>query len=563
MQRTTRFTLLALSAAVLAGCGSSNNSGTTINSSPAPGQLEVSNPLRVVSLTASDFNTQLQASATGQGLAAAAGGIKCGFDLHYLQYGTTGGAGELTTASGALMIPTGSSPGCSGPRPILLYAHGTNTSRNYNLAALTDSTNPAYSEAVSIAAMFAAQGYIVVAPNYAGYDSSSLSYHPYLDAAQQSAEMVDILSAARTALPGTYAGASTSDNGKLFVTGYSQGGHVAMATLQYMQNHNMTVTAGAPMSGPYAMELFGDAIFGGTVNVGGTLFAPLLSTSYQKAYGNVYSTPSDLYTTEYASGIESLLPGSLSVTQLFTENKLPQSALFQSAPTGISAIDSLSPPSSDVTGFGFAASNYLVQSSYRAAYLADAQANPDQVTAKTGYLPAASPAFGLRQDLKINDLRGFAPTMPVLMCGGDADPTVFFPANATPMYGAMGASGATQFGVVDVDSNNNGGTALTDTTLNSTLTTAQQTALATAVGTGEYIFGQGYQGYYQPAYTATYNAAYQADIAKGDSTGTATTDATTQATIAAETAIDENYHGSIVPPACMAVAQGFFNIYNN
>ena len=27
--------------------------------------------------------------------------------------------------------------------------------------------------------MFAAQGYIVVAPNYAGYDISTLGYHPY------------------------------------------------------------------------------------------------------------------------------------------------------------------------------------------------------------------------------------------------------------------------------------------------------------------------------------------------------------------------------------------------
>ena len=33
-----------------------------------------------------------------------------------------------------------------------------------------------------IAAMYAAQGFIVVAPNYAGYDISTLGYHPYLNA---------------------------------------------------------------------------------------------------------------------------------------------------------------------------------------------------------------------------------------------------------------------------------------------------------------------------------------------------------------------------------------------
>jgi len=33
-------------------------------------------------------------------------------------------------------------------------------------------------EALIMAAVFASQGYIVVAPNYAGYDSSTLPYHP-------------------------------------------------------------------------------------------------------------------------------------------------------------------------------------------------------------------------------------------------------------------------------------------------------------------------------------------------------------------------------------------------
>jgi len=103
---------------------------------------------------------------------------------------------ETATASGALMVPTGGA-GCTGARPIVLYAHGTDTDKNLNLADITDPTN---SEGALIAAMFAAQGYIVVAPNYAGYDSSSLDYHPYLNADQQSKDMIDALTAARKAL---------------------------------------------------------------------------------------------------------------------------------------------------------------------------------------------------------------------------------------------------------------------------------------------------------------------------------------------------------------------------
>ena len=70
--------------------------------------------------------------------------------------------------------------------------------------------------------MFAAQGYIVVAPNYAGYDISTLGYHPFFNAVQQSGEMMDILAAARTALPNTMSSA-TSDNGQLFLTGILRG----------------------------------------------------------------------------------------------------------------------------------------------------------------------------------------------------------------------------------------------------------------------------------------------------------------------------------------------------
>ena len=69
--------------------------------------------------------------------------------------------------------------------------------------------------------MFAAEGYIVVAPNYLGYDTSTLPYHPYLNGDQQSKDMIDALTAARSALPTSNA-PNTRDGGKLFITGYSQ-----------------------------------------------------------------------------------------------------------------------------------------------------------------------------------------------------------------------------------------------------------------------------------------------------------------------------------------------------
>ena len=54
-------------------------------------------------------------------------------------------------------------------------------------------TNPSYPESLLLAALYAAQSYIVVAPNYAGFDSSTLGYYPYLNAEQSSKEMIDTL----------------------------------------------------------------------------------------------------------------------------------------------------------------------------------------------------------------------------------------------------------------------------------------------------------------------------------------------------------------------------------
>ena len=258
--RTILTLLLAtVVAGFLSGCGNGSN-GAAVNSSTDRGTLIQNPPLRVASVNVTDLTAQLNSTASGQQLAQLAGAPTCGIDYHYIQYETVGGAGESTTATGVMMVPTGSAAICTGPRPIVLYAHGTTTDKNFNLAAVADSTNSAYSESGLIGAMFAAQGYIVVAPNYAGYDASTLSYHPYLNASQQSKDMIDALTAARSALGHIFASGIT-DNGKLFITGYSQGGHVAMATHQAMQALGLPVTAAAPMSGPYAMGAFGDSLF--------------------------------------------------------------------------------------------------------------------------------------------------------------------------------------------------------------------------------------------------------------------------------------------------------------
>ena len=437
----------ALGAALLGACGGSSSPTATVATSTAHGTLAVSPPFRIASLNAASFQAELSATSSGAQLLQITGNPSCGVDFYYIKFWTLGGTGESTESSGALMVPTGAAATCSGKRPIVLYSHGTNTDKALNIADITNTSN---TEGVLIAAMFAAQGYIVVAPNYAGYDISTLGYHPFLNAEQQSGEMIDILTAARTALPKTLS-AATSDSGKLFITGYSEGGHVAMATQRAIEASGQVVTGAAPMSGPYALEAFGDAIFFGQVDLGSTVFAPLLSTSYQKAYGNIYSTPSDLYSATYVNGIETLLPSDTPIDTLFSTGLLPETALFDSTtpvvPGQALLTALLSVPGSPsyplpVTaqqaalfsaGFG---SPYLINNTYRVSYAIDAVTTPDgALPPQKAGVPLASPAptQGLRLAFYKNDLRNgvggtgsWRPSSPTLLCGGDGDPTVFF-----------------------------------------------------------------------------------------------------------------------------------------
>jgi hypothetical protein len=420
-----------LIAALLAACGS-DSSTSVVATSNARGTLMHDPPPRLASLTAAALTGELQSSTSGQQLLELAGTPACGVDFYYITYWTVGAAADPATATGALMVPTGAGAQCSGKRPIVLYAHGTTFDKNYNIA---DIANPANTEGALVAAMFAAQGFIVVAPNYAGYDASSLQYHPFLNADQQSKDMIDALAAGRTALPHTF-GATASDSGELFITGYSEGGHVAMATHRALQALGQPVTAAAPMSGPYALEALVDAVFYGNVLIGSTAFSPMLVNSYQFSYGNVYKAPSQLYEPTFATTAVALLPSTTPLLTLFANNQLPESALFSNTPpaTGNAALNQLlAVPSNPIFAAGFGPDN-LITNDYRLEYVLDAVASPDGAIAGLPGAPvAANPQFPFRQDLKKNDLRNWIPHAPVLLCGGDKDPIVLYPVSTGAM----------------------------------------------------------------------------------------------------------------------------------
>lgn len=371
----------ALTVLALAACGGSDD-----DSPPARGTV-------VTGVLAGHATVaEIDAGTATSGLQPLSGPAACDVDVRYVLYITRDAHGKPQTASTGVLVPSGAGAQCSGERPVVLYAHGTTTVKSKNMADVRDD-----SEAALMMAMYAAQGFIVVAPNYLGYDQSSLSYHPYLDAETQAADMIDGLRAAKAHL----AQASTvKASAKLLVTGYSQGGHVAMATHKVIERDyadEFTVSASGPMSGPYNLVTFGDVVTGpGPINAGATIFVPMLLTSYQNAYGNMYATPSEAYQSPYDTTAPTLFPTDTPVSQLLAENKLPQDPTFTKLfGTGGLLTD------------GFRAG--YATSKYRAALKTNTLTGTDQLTGET---------------------IAWKPAHPVALCGGAQDPTVFWSINA-------------------------------------------------------------------------------------------------------------------------------------
>ena len=515
--RTAFVRTLTLSATlVLAACGGGGNGGGSLvgvspggPSAPADqgrGALVVSPPPRSAAFSADAFKAILQLDSTGKALLDISGTPQCGIDVRRITYHTVGGRGEDTIASGALMLPTGDAAACSGARPIVLYGHGTTPRRDFDLAQMGDTTQPAAGEATAIAALFAAQGYIVVAPNYAGYAGSTLPYHPYLNGEQQGKDMADALTAARKALPAL----ARYDSGTLYVTGYSQGGYTALAAQRELQAAGTKVTAAAALSAPAAISLLVDYTFSGWPAMGSTVFTPLLTTSWQREFGNVYSTPQELYEEPYANGIESLLPSTTPIGDLFAAGKLPPYALFP-------ANASPGPLRPDLAIY-YGAGN-LVRQSALSTVAADIDAHPcagNALPATAASLASADPlqcqpVSGLRQAARANDLRNWLPQRPLLMCGGAQDPTVnFVSTRATAGYFLARGMPASQLTVLDLEAPTGSGDPFA----------AFKVGFATA-------------------------KAQTAQAAGGSQDNQ-------------DLAVSRAYHGTLVAPFCLAAARGFF-----
>jgi len=205
--------------------------------------------------------------------------------------------------------PKNPNGGCVNSRPLLTFQHGTSDTMGF------DGSDPTAVLPLTMAKYFASHGYVVVIPDYLGYGDTKGHYHPYVIAESDATNVIDAVRAARNWFPtadGVASGVSLS--GQLFLSGTSEGGYVTMAAHRTMERDfasEFTITADVPISGPYHLdqEVLNDlqgADASGNSATGGSTF---LLTAYQAEFGDLYSTPGDIFQAPWADSVVGLFPG--------------------------------------------------------------------------------------------------------------------------------------------------------------------------------------------------------------------------------------------------------------
>ncbi|MEM1000727.1 MAG: hypothetical protein AAGN35_26975 [Bacteroidota bacterium] len=219
-------------------------------------------------------------------------------------YETVDVLGAPTIASGAVCIPVTDTAGKAFP--IACYSHGT-TLRKESVATRGGGQ-------IELGVIFASEGYIGALPDFLGLGDGP-GLHPYIHANSEATAVADMLRATRDIV-------ATEDrsawNDQLFLYGYSQGGHATMAAHRYIQTNlrdEFTVTASAPMSGPYDVSGVQEEVLVSFDPYPTPGYMPYILYSYNLAY-NIVPDVTALLKPPYDSIVPPFMDGSRSIGDL-------------------------------------------------------------------------------------------------------------------------------------------------------------------------------------------------------------------------------------------------------
>ena len=160
--------------------------------------------------------------------------IKHGITIYRVKYFTKWIDGKKIIATGSMFVPDHSKK-----HPLLVYNHGTRIKKGAPKKLSGENI---------LAMMFSTDGYYVISPDFIGLGEGEKS-HLYCHIESEANAGIDFIRSSKEILNDLGKPASN----ELYITGYSQGGHAALAQLQVIERDypNLKVKACSPMSGPY------------------------------------------------------------------------------------------------------------------------------------------------------------------------------------------------------------------------------------------------------------------------------------------------------------------------
>lgn len=227
-----------------------------------------------------------------------------GVSIYKVNYQTVDPFGGLISASGAFAVPNAEN---LGPLPFASYQHGTE-SKDSNVPSQRNGE-------VVIGIVMASTGYMCAMPDYLGLGEGP-GIHPYVHAKSEATAVIDMLRACRELAPKL----GHSWDSRIFLFGYSQGGHATMAAHKEIQENyrsEFTVTASAPMAGPYDVSGVQEQVIVSHSPYPTPGYLPYVFLSYAYAYRDLkLPSLSDVLKPPYDSIIPPMFNGQFSIGEI-------------------------------------------------------------------------------------------------------------------------------------------------------------------------------------------------------------------------------------------------------
>lgn len=228
-----------------------------------------------------------------------------GFSLYRFSYNTTNFDNSAVVVTGLVAIPHS-----QNVKGVVCWLHGTNADRNSAPSA------PSPIQGIDVAACFAGNEYILVAPDYIGLGKSKV-FPTYMHKASTVKTSVDLIAIGKILLNEI----SPAAPNNLFIIGFSQGGGAASAVSEELKINNTTgldLKATASVCGAFDLK---NISLPYAIENNSTFYMGYVAAAYSKIYGQPVSS---IINPAYSPLVEQLFNGDNTNEEI--TSKLPEKA---------------------------------------------------------------------------------------------------------------------------------------------------------------------------------------------------------------------------------------------